>query len=162
MLSELGARTFAETFLEHNDPADIAMFLAATYSPAKQAVELLDAANIVLVADVDGVAAGFAMLRAGATPSCVEGDAPIELARLYVAREQLGRGVGEALMSRCLEEARRAGHATLWLGVWERNERAQRFYRRWKLRAVGEHVFQVGSDPQTDIVMCRALQTDDP
>lgn len=159
MLAELGARTFSETFLEHNDPADVAAFLAATYAPEKQAAELVDPATIVLVAELDRVAVGFAKLHAGATPPCVVGLAPIELSRLYVSREQLGRGVGEALMSRVVEEAERAGRATLWLGVWERNERAQRFYRRWGFEVVGEHVFVVGSDPQTDLVMSRGIGT---
>lgn len=157
MLAELGARTFSETFLEQNDPADVAAFLAATYAPDKQAAELADPATIVLVAELDGAAVGFAKLHAGPAPDCVVGPRPIELARLYVSRDQLGRGVGEALMSRVVEEAERAGHATLWLGVWERNERAQRFYRRWQLDVVGSHVFVVGSDPQTDLVMSRRI-----
>jgi ribosomal protein S18 acetylase RimI-like enzyme len=82
---------------------------------------------------------------------------PVELVRLYVLREWLGRGVGEALMRACVDEARRAGHATIWLGVWERNGRAQAFYRKWNFRAVGEHVFQLGYDPQKDILMQRAV-----
>lgn len=157
ILAELGARTFSETFLEHNNPADIAAFVADTYGPDKQAAELADPATIILVAELDGEAVGFAKLHAGPAPACVVGPAPIELARLYVARDQIGRGVGEALMRKVVEEAEGAGHATLWLGVWERNERAQRFYRRWQLEAVGAHVFVVGSDPQTDLVMSRGI-----
>jgi ribosomal protein S18 acetylase RimI-like enzyme len=60
-------------------------------------------------------------------------------------------------MRACVDEARQAGHQTIWLGVWERNGRARAFYRKWDFRAVGEHVFQVGSDPQTDILMERAV-----
>lgn len=157
MLAELGARTFRETFLEHNDPADIAAFVASTYAPAKQAAELADACVTLLVAEIDGVAVGFAKLRAGAAPPCVVGEAPIELCRLYVTKDQLGRGVGEALMARSVDEAKRAGHASMWLGVWEKNPRAQRFYRRWGFALVGQHVFQVGSDSQTDLLMARAL-----
>ena len=60
-------------------------------------------------------------------------------------------------MRACVDEARQAGHGTIWLGVWERNGRAQAFYRKWNFRAVGEHVFHLGSDPQKDILMQRAV-----
>jgi ribosomal protein S18 acetylase RimI-like enzyme len=157
MLAELGARTFSDTFLAANRPEDIAAFLAATYGTAQQSAELADARNVFLVAEIDGVAVGFAKLHRGTAPSCVEGESPIQIDRLYVTREQLGRGVGEALMGRCIEEARSARHRTMWLGVWERNARAQSFYRRWGFRIVGEHVFVLGSDPQNDLLMAREL-----
>ena len=76
---------------------------------------------------------------------------------MYAFREWHGRGIGEALMRACLDEARTAGYETIWLGVWEKNARALAFYRKWDFRAVGEHVFQLGSDAQTDILMERAI-----
>ena len=60
-------------------------------------------------------------------------------------------------MRACLDEARNAGYETIWLGVWERNARAQAFYRKWNFRAVGDHIFQLGSDSQRDIVMERKV-----
>jgi ribosomal protein S18 acetylase RimI-like enzyme len=110
-----------------------------------------------LIAEVGGVAAGYAKLRSGESAEGIEGDKPVELVRLYVSREWLGRGVGEALMRACVDGARLAGHETIWLGVWERNGRAQAFYRKWGFRAVGEHVFRLGADPQRDILMERAV-----
>ena len=156
-LAALGARTFSDTFLAENAPEDIAAFTAATFSDAKQAAELADVATRYLVAEDDGALVGYAKLHRGAAPDCIEGNALIQIARLYVAREQLGRGTGEALMARCVEDARKAGHDAVWLGVWERNARAIRFYERWSFRRVGEHVFLVGSDPQTDLLFRRAL-----
>lgn len=156
-LAELGARTFSDTFLADNDPADIAAFLAATFSPEKQATELGDPSISYLVAEIDGALVGYAMLHRGAAPACIEGKAPIEIARLYVARAQLGRGSGDALMAKCVEDARNAGHDMIWLGVWERNARAIRFYERWGFRAVGQHVFVVGKDAQNDLLLSRSL-----
>ncbi|HEV2862048.1 MAG TPA: GNAT family N-acetyltransferase [Pyrinomonadaceae bacterium] len=157
LLAELGASTFSETFAADNSPEDMAAYLAASFNPARQADELADPASTFFIAEVGGRAAGYAKLHAGEPAEGVEGPKPVELVRLYVSREWLGRGVGEALMRACVDEARRAGHATIWLGVWERNARAQAFYRKWDFRAVGEHVFRVGSDPQRDILMERAL-----
>jgi ribosomal protein S18 acetylase RimI-like enzyme len=112
-----------------------------------------------MIAEVSGSAAGYAKLRAGEPATGIEGAKPIELVRLYVLREWLGQGVGEVLMRACLDEARSAGYETIWLGVWERNARAQAFYRKWGFRAVGEHVFQLGSDAQRDIVMEKSIAT---
>ena len=157
LLAELGARTFRDTFADGTKPEDMAAYLAAAFGEAVQEAELADAASVFFVAEAGGVAGGYAKLHAGEAEACVAGREPVELARLYVGREWFGRGVGAALMRACVEEARRAGRLTMWLGVWEHNARAQAFYRKWGFRVVGEHVFPVGSDPQIDLIMERAL-----
>ena len=157
LLAELGARTFVQTFATDNTPEDMAAYLAASFNLAQQTAELADPESTFLLAEVGGLAAGYAKLHAGQAAEGVEGAKPVELVRLYVSHEWLGRGVGEALMRACVDEARQAGHDAMWLGVWERNGRAQAFYRKWHFRAVGEHVFQLGSDPQRDILMERAV-----
>jgi diamine N-acetyltransferase len=157
LLAELGARTFSETFAADNTAEDMAAYLASSFSLAQQTNELADPAATFLIAEVGGVAAGYAKLHAGKSVEEIEGTKPVELVRLYVSREWLGRGVGEALMSACVAEAREAGHKTIWLGVWQRNPRAQALYRKWNFSVVGEHVFQLGSDLQTDILMERAI-----
>jgi len=157
MLSELGARTFAETFAADNTPEDLAAYMATSFNVAQQSAELKDPASTFLIAELDGRAAGYAKLHDGKPEQGVEGAKPVELVRLYVSREWLGRGIGEQLMRACLDEARQAGHETIWLGVWERNARAQAFYRKWNFRPVGEHEFQLGADLQRDILLERAL-----
>ena len=157
MLSELGARTFAETFAADNTPEDLAAYMATSFNVAQQTAELNDPAATFLIAELDGHAAGYAKLHDGEPEQGVEGAKPVELVRLYVSREWLGRGVGEQLMRACLDQARQAGHETIWLGVWERNARAQAFYRKWNFRPVGEHEFRLGADLQRDILMERAL-----
>jgi GNAT superfamily N-acetyltransferase len=131
--------------------------MATSFNVAQQTAELEDPASTFLIAEVDGHAAGYARLHAGEPAKGVEGANPVELVRLYVSRDWLGRGLGEQLMRACIDEARQAGHETIWLGVWERNARAQAFYRKWNFRTVGEHIFPLGSDLQRDIVMERPL-----
>ncbi|HJR06798.1 MAG TPA: GNAT family N-acetyltransferase [Pyrinomonadaceae bacterium] len=163
LLAELGARTFYETFVESCRPEDMRAYLDAAFGTAQQAAELADARSTFLIAETDGedktaVAVGYAKLfTSDETPDCVAGNAPVELARLYVLREWLGSGAGAALMRELLEAARRAGQETIWLGVWENNERAIAFYRKWGFEVVGEHIFQVGDDPQNDQLMARQL-----
>jgi diamine N-acetyltransferase len=157
LLSELGARTFSETFAADNTPEDLAAYVATSFNLARQTSELEDPASTFLIAEVEGHAAGYAKLHDGEPEKGVEGPNPVELVRLYVSRDWLGRGIGEQLMRACIDEARQAGHETIWLGVWERNSRAQAFYRKWNFRTVGEHMFQLGSDLQRDILMERPL-----
>ncbi|MBC7928984.1 MAG: GNAT family N-acetyltransferase [Rubrivivax sp.] len=160
LLAELGARTFSETFADDNKSEDMAAYLAASFSHAKQTEELLDALSLYLIAEIDNEAVAYAQLYAGVAPECVTGDAPIELVRFYVTRKWHGRGVSASLMRACIDEARRAGRRTMWLGVWEHNGRAQAFYRKWSFQKVGEHIFQLGSDPQNDVLMAMKIEGD--
>src|SRR4051794_1961096 len=105
LLAELGARTFEETFTADNTPENMAAYLAASFGVSQQADELADAASTFFIAEVEGLAAGYAKLHAGEAEEGVEGAKPVELVRLYVSREWLGRGVGEALMRACVDEA---------------------------------------------------------
>ena len=96
---------------------------------------------------------GYAQLREGKVPDCVSRDGAIELWRFYVLRDWHGQGIAQALMARVRAEAVARGAATLWLGVWEQNPRAQAFYRKCGFVDVGDHVFLFGTDPQRDRVM---------
>ncbi|HET6670269.1 MAG TPA: GNAT family N-acetyltransferase [Pyrinomonadaceae bacterium] len=157
LLAELGARTFSETFAGDNTPQNMAAYLASAFSPERQATELADPNCSYQIAELDGRAVGYALLRTGSVPAGVNGDRPIELVRLYVSQESIGSGVGAALMWACIDEAQLRGHGTLWLGVWEHNLRAQEFYRKWNFQEVGTHVFQLGEDAQTDSLMQRKI-----
>src|SRR5918999_957160 len=101
LLAELGAQTFAETFAKDNSPEDMAAYLADSFSVERLTAELNDPLSIFFVAEVEGSAAGYAKIHSGEVPGGVEGERPIELVRLYVSEEWLGRGVGQALMQRC-------------------------------------------------------------
>jgi ribosomal protein S18 acetylase RimI-like enzyme len=156
-LADLAARTFRETFAADNRPEDMALHLAQTYGLSQQHAELVDPEIITLLAESDGQLAAFAQLRVGVAPECVTGESPIELWRFYVDRPWHGRGVAQALMRRVESEVARRGGRTLWLGVWEHNERAKAFYRKHGFVDVGSQVYMVGTDAQTDRVWVRSL-----
>ena len=158
-LAELGASTFARSFAHSCPPAALEMYLAATYAPAHQLRELADPAVRIFVAELGDASAiaGFAMLREGAAAACVTGDRPIELARLYARADATSRGIGSRLVAACKDDARGRGFRTLWLGVWEHNHGARRFYERHGFHDVGAHAFLLGTDAQTDRVLECAL-----
>jgi diamine N-acetyltransferase len=156
-LTGFGARTFRESFGQDNTAEDMEKHLASAWRPDLQLAELRDPSIDTLVAVADGAFAGFAMLRERAPPPGVTTSKPVELWRFYVDRPWQGRGLARALMTDVEASARARGARELWLGVWERNERAQAFYRKCGFEKVGTQIFVVGSDPQTDHVMLRPL-----
>jgi GNAT superfamily N-acetyltransferase len=157
VLADLARQTFFDTFAATNNPADMALHLERAYGAAQQGAELADAGITTLVTEHDGMAIAYAQIRDHHVPACVTGPAAIELWRFYVRQGWHGRGVAQALMDRVKAEARRRGAQTLWLGVWERNDRARAFYAKCGFADVGEHVFLFGADPQTDRVMTTTL-----
>src|SRR5438270_14028981 len=161
-LAELAARTFRETFAADNRPEDIAGHIANAYGTSQQQRELADPDIATLLVEVDGQLAGYSQLRSGVPPACVNGEKPVELWRFYIAQPWQGRGVAQALMNKVERAACLLGARTLLLGVWERNERAQAFYRKRGFIDVGSHLFMVGTDAQTDRIMVRPLPTNRP
>ena len=156
-LAEFGARTFFETFAKDNTAEDMRLHLESAWSPALQRAEILDAQIDTLLACDSGGLAGFAQLRTGHAPAGIATVQPVELLRFYVDKPWQGQGVASQLMEAVEAQARARGARELWLGVWERNERAQAFYRKHGFRRVGTQIFVVGTDPQTDHVMLREL-----
>jgi ribosomal protein S18 acetylase RimI-like enzyme len=158
LLSELGARTFSETFAVDNTPEDMTAYLQDSFNPAKQLAELSDPNTIVKFAELNGVTVGYSVLSSTRTPAEISSENAVELVRLYVSQNSIGTGVGARLMKDCLDEARQLNFETIWLGVWEHNQRAQTFYRKWNFEVFGTHVFQLGDDAQTDLLMKRSIQ----
>lgn len=156
-LAELAARTFKDTFAAANSAEDMAMHLATAYGPAQQRDEIVSPDMHTLLVEANGTAIAFAQLRRGTPPACVRTSAPIELWRFYVDTPAIERGIAQRLMAAVDEAGRAVGAATLWLGVWEHNARAIAFYHKCGFRFVGSHIFTLGSDPQTDLIMQREL-----
>lgn len=144
LLAELGARSFYDTFARFHTAENIADYLAESFGSNIQAAEL---------AERDGNAVGYAQLHVCASPDCVSGASPIRLHRIYVTQDCLGRGVGEALLRTCIEEATSIGHQTMWLGVWKKNTRAEMFNQKQNFRIVGEQVFKLGTHTEMDWIM---------
>jgi len=157
-LTEFGARTFRESFGKDNTAEDMEKHLASAWREDLQRAELLDPSIDTLVAcDSQGLLCGFAMVRENHSPPGIATLKPVELWRFYVDKPWQGRGLAQALMRAVEASARTRGARELWLGVWERNERAQAFYRKCGFEKVGSQIFVVGTDPQTDHVMLRTL-----
>lgn len=156
-LAEFGARTFRETFAADNTDEDMRAHLESSFSAEMQRRELEDPAiDSLVLQDAAGRWLGFAQLRIDSSAPGVPPAGSIELWRFYVDQPWHGKGVAAALMAGAKQRAVKRGAMSLWLGVWERNARAQAFYRKHGFETVGHKTFVVGSDPQTDdVLLCR-------
>jgi ribosomal protein S18 acetylase RimI-like enzyme len=153
MLSKLGARTFYDTFAKDNTPENIKLHLENSFSTEIQFNELSQPDIIFLIAENDRSPMGYAQLMIDGREESITGIKTLEIRRIYVSQEAIGTGVGKELMSACIAEARQRGCDSIWLGVWEKNPRAIRFYKKFGFTEVGTHIFPVGDDPQTDLIM---------
>lgn len=159
LLTDLAYTTFWDAFADHpkNAPDDLAVYMQQAFSEEQITAELADAKSIFLLAEVHGKLAGYAKLIVESTEDGITAQNPIELSRLYSHQEYLGKGVGQGLMNKGFELAKSNKHDVMWLGVWEYNPRAQAFYTKNGFREVGKHTFQLGTDPQTDLLMQKEL-----
>ena len=148
-LAEFARRTFYETFAGTAPENDMSLFLSQAYGEPQQLAELQDPGVITLIAEEGGLFAGFAQLRPG--------DGELEVNRFYVDRPFKGRGLAQALMREAEAIAIAQGARRMWLGVWERNDRAIAFYTKCGFRDCGSHEFVVGTDVQTDRLMEKVL-----
>jgi diamine N-acetyltransferase len=137
-LARLAAVTLRAAFERDIPAVHLEPYLARAFTPAQAAVELSDPLVRLLVVEEAGEVGGYVKLQLGPSPGAVRGARPIELVRMYLLPPWYGRGAGGALMTHTLGAARSVACDVLWLKVWDRNERARKFYARRGFRDVGE------------------------
>jgi ribosomal protein S18 acetylase RimI-like enzyme len=157
LLQSLGIRTFSETFSQYNTAENMRLYLEKSFSRQQIEAELDDPSAVFLLAYDDDVTAGYARLRQGTNAEGLNSVNALEIERIYAVQEYIGKQAGRRLMDACIGYATEKGFDTLWLGVWEHNARAVRFYEKYGFEKFGEHVFMLGSDAQTDWLMKKTL-----
>jgi ribosomal protein S18 acetylase RimI-like enzyme len=158
VLSDLALRIFLDTFGPQNKPEDIELHAQRSYSREIQLSELNDPTLTYLIAEMDGEAAGFAMIGQPRSASCSSFEAPIELFRFYVDKKWHGKGIALPMMRECENVARSLGGKTICLSVWLENPRAIRFYEKIGFRKEGTQPYVLGNDVQTDWVMALDIE----
>jgi diamine N-acetyltransferase len=158
-LTDLAYTTFWDAFAAHpkNASDDLNHYMRQAFNVEQITAELADEKNIFLLAEIEGELAGYSKLILDNIEPGVTATRPVELSRLYSQQKFLGKGVGQTLMDACFAQAKNDGCDVMWLGVWEFNPRAQRFYEKNGFSVVGSHTFLLGSDPQTDLLMQKEI-----
>jgi ribosomal protein S18 acetylase RimI-like enzyme len=151
-LAAVAARTFPLACPPSVASEDIASFIGANLSEERFAEYLADPQRLILTAKQDDRIVGYAMLIRGGG-----GGDRVELSKMYLLPAQHGSGASTLLMDAALVAAADWGADSVWLGVNQKNQRAQRFYEKSGFTVNGTRTFHVGAGIEHDYVMARRV-----
>lgn len=158
-LADLGRETFCLTFAHLYDPADLAAFLDAVYTPASLSADLANPRRLFWVAEEGAALVGYCKLGLDVSLDFDPGDRHvIELKQLYLLPGQQGTGVAHTLMEWALAQADSLGADDMLLSVWAGNERAQRFYKRYGFDWIADTYFMVGNHRDDEYLYLKRLR----
>ncbi len=157
LVAEMSRETFYETFAAQNTKEDMDQFMNEVFTYDRLVEEVGTPNNIFLLAYDGTEAVGYARIREHNNPPELNSQNALEIARIYAATNAIGKGVGRALMQRCIDIAVEKKVDWIWLGVWEHNQRAIGFYSKWGFEKFSDHIFMLGNDPQTDWLMKKRI-----
>jgi ribosomal protein S18 acetylase RimI-like enzyme len=152
-LQKISRQTFFETFSAANTEENMKKYLDEGFSIEKITVELTDVNTEFYFATHSSNVIGYLKLNFGQSQTELKDDRALEIERIYVVKEFHGKKIGQLLYDKAIEIARRKNAAYVWLGVWEENPRAISFYKKNGFVEFDKHIFKLGDDEQTDIMM---------
>ncbi|MHA4741742.1 GNAT family N-acetyltransferase [Dyadobacter sp. MSC1_007] len=157
-LQLLAKETFFETFAGANTEEDMRKYMTENFSDAKMTAELTNPNSQFFIAWEGDIPLGYLKVNAGEAQTELQDETSLEIERIYVKSAYHGKKVGQVLYEKALETAQLENKAYLWLGVWEENPKAIRFYEKNGFVAFDKHIFKFGEDEQTDVMMKKILR----
>ena len=152
-LQKIGRQTFQETFSALNSEENMKNYLEEGFSNEKLTAELSEKNSEFYFASLDGEIIGYLKINFGDSQTELKDSKALEIERIYVSKEFHGKSVGQLLCDRAIQVAQQKGIEYVWLGVWEENPRAISFYKKNGFMEFDKHIFKLGDDEQTDIMM---------
>jgi len=152
-LQKIGRQTFQETFDASNSEENMKNYLEEGFSKEKLTAELTDENSAFYFATLENEVIGYLKINFGASQTELKDNKALEIERIYVAKEFHGKSVGQLLYDKAIQIAKQKESEYVWLGVWEENPRAINFYKKNGFVAFDQHIFKLGDDEQTDIMM---------
>ncbi|HAD11829.1 MAG TPA: GNAT family N-acetyltransferase [Saprospirales bacterium] len=153
ILQKIGRETFYESFAAVNTPENMQHYLDESFSEAALTEELSNPEMAYFFALIDKEPVGYLKLNFGAAQTDIQDDTSVEIQRIYVRKEFQGQKIGQFLFEHAVAIARQRGAEYIWLGVWDGNPNAIRFYERNGFVTFGQHEFMLGDDRQRDWLM---------
>ena len=152
-LRNLSIQTFKETFEEVNTEEDMQKYLDENLSIEKLKTELENPNSEFYFAENNDEILGYLKLNFKDAQTEKLEENHFEIERIYVLKAFLGQKIGQILFDKAIEIGREKNLEYVWLGVWEENHRAIRFYEKNGFEIFGKHDFVLGEDLQTDLLM---------
>ena len=157
LLQEIGRQTFYETFAESNTKENMSKYLEEKFSTQKLATELSNECSAFYFAILEQKVVGYLKVNCGDSQTELQDDSSLEIERIYVLKKYQGNSIGFSLYKKALQVAAARSANYVWLGVWEENPKAVQFYEKHGFEAFDKHIFKLGDDRQTDIMMKKLL-----
>ena len=152
-LQEISRQTFFDTFAEVNTKADMSQYLEVNLSLDQLAEELNNPSTSFYFVKSNNEILAYLKLNEAKAQTEKREVPSMEIERIYVRKEYQNRGVGQFLLDFSFQLTKDKKMKLIWLGVWEHNVSAIRFYERNQFQLFGKHSFILGSDEQTDLLM---------
>lgn len=152
-LCYLGRHTFLEAFAKDNTEEDIIQYVDEAFANDRVKEELNNPESEYYLATIGGQSIGYLKINYGQAQTEKHNLSAVEIERIYVSEAYYGMKVGQSLFAKALEIAHQRKANSLWLGVWEKNLKAIKFYKKHGFIAFDRHSFLLGKDLQTDILM---------
>jgi ribosomal protein S18 acetylase RimI-like enzyme len=156
-LQEISRKTFHDSFADVNTLEDMRQFLDSHFSMQKLESEIQNPDSSFFFAKTGSRILGYVKLNRGHAQSVLPNDDGLEIERIYVDQSFKGMGIGQHFIQKAVDTAIAFGLYYLWLGVWENNAPAIRFYEKNGLQKYSQHIFKLGDDPQTDWLMKKTV-----
>lgn len=157
-LIAISKETFDETFRADNTPENMANYLATAFTVEKMTKELNNPHSQFFFAMLDGEIAGYLKVNIDDAQTEKIPEAQLEVERIYIRKIFQKRGIGQLLMNNAIDIAQSKGYSAIWLGVWEKNPNAIRFYEKAGFIQTGSHSFYMGDEQQTDYILVKSIR----
>lgn len=152
-LQEISRQTFFDTFALANKEEDMNQYLKVNLSFDQLTEELDNPSTSFFFAKSNNEILAYIKLNEAEAQTEKRNIPSMEIERIYVRKEYQNRGVGQFLLDYSIQITKDKKLNVIWLGVWEQNVSAIRFYERNHFHFFGKHSFMLGSDEQTDLLM---------
>ena len=156
-LQQISKETFFQTFAPYNSSEIMSAFLSSAYSLEKLSKELKNENSSFFFLYYENQLAGYLKINQAPSQTDINDSDSLEIERFYVLKPFQDKGLGTFLMNKSIAIAKKLKKSYVWLGVWERNEKAKAFYKKHGFYQIGAHSFFVGPDEQTDFIMRKDL-----
>ncbi len=152
-IQKISIQTFTETFAAVNTPENIADYIKNSLNSAQLTTELKNLNSQFYIAYSNDEVVGYLKINFGDSQTESINENTLEVQRIYVLQNFHGKNIGQLLLNEVKKIAKSTGVDSIWLGVWEENHRALRFYTKNGFVVFDKHVFMMGNDEQTDLLM---------
>ncbi|MER2059129.1 MAG: N-acetyltransferase [Niallia sp.] len=156
-LQEISIETFNETFKHENSTENMKFYLENAFTLNQLEMEISNISSQFYFVFFNNQHAGYLKVNINEAQSEKMGEEFLEIERIYVKSRFQKHGIGQYLINKAVEIAKKEKKRMVWLGVWEKNDNAIGFYQKNGFVQKGTHSFFMGDEEQLDYIMTKTL-----